>query len=279
MEKTDMSKPTAPIKSRMIRRSDVFFAGLMFFLIMMLPLVFSACQTTAPAKKNPESDPAVTKRNIGEANMMQGNYTVALRELLAAEKLDPDDPVTQNYLGITYKNKNMPEKAIEHFNKALSLKPDYSNARNNLGTVYLDKGEWDIAIGYFKSVLDDILYMTPHFPLSNIGWAYYNKGEFTQAKSYYLKALEIQPDFIVAMNGLGQTYMSLKEYEQAAFTFQRLVKQAPKVPDFQLKLARALEMNGDAQQAAHHYSRYLQLAPNSPRRLEIRDRIDALNRQ
>lgn len=247
-----------------------------FRLIIILPFFFTACKTTPDRASN---NPAINKRNMGEANMLQGNYTAALKELLDAEKLNPQDPVIQNYLGITYKNKNMPDKAIEHFNKALSLKPNYSVARNNLGTVYLDKEEWDIAIGYFKSVLDDVLYMTPHFPLSNIGWAYFNKGDFSTAKSYYLKALEIQPDFIIALNGLGQIHMALKDYEQAVLIYEKIVSKVPSIPGFQLKLAEAYEFSGNRQKAVYHYSRFLQLAPHNPKKAEIQAKIKSLRAQ
>ena len=64
---------------------------------------------------------------------MQGNYTAALKELLEAEKINPKDAITHNYLGITYRNKNLPDKAIFHFEKALDLNPGYSIAKNNLG--------------------------------------------------------------------------------------------------------------------------------------------------
>jgi type IV pilus assembly protein PilF len=272
-----MNQPRKIVTRRTNPKMTSGLIGWHFLLVLFLmPVFLTACETTP---KRTEGRSAITRRNIGEANMMQGNYSVALKELLEAEKIDPKDPVTQNYLGITFKNKNMPDKAIEHFNRALNLKSDYSVARNNLGTVYLDKKEWDIAIGYFSSVLDDILYTTPHYPLSNIGWAYFSKGDFASAKSYYMKALEVQPNFVIALNGLGQTYTALSDYGQAVFIYEKIIRKAPTVPDFQLKLAQAHELNGDLQKAVHYYSRFLQMAPHNPKEAEIREKISILSNQ
>ncbi|MFO7964193.1 MAG: tetratricopeptide repeat protein [Desulfobacterales bacterium] len=268
-----MPRSIRPVSCRNPYRPMTCFCRRLLFILVFFPLV-TACQTTS---NHTGGDAAATKRMIGEANLMQGNYTVALKELLEAEKLAPNDPVIHNYLGITYKNKQMPEKAIEHFNKALQLNPEYSIARNNLGTVYLDKGQYDTAIDHFKSVANDILYMTPHYPLANLGWASYKKGDYATAKSYFTQALDIQPEFLVALNGLGQTHLTLREYSQAIIVYEKIIKKAPRVPEFLLNLARAYEFGGNPQKAATTLSRYLLAKPHDPKEPEIRAKIKALS--
>ena len=105
----------------------------------------AGCAPNENLRKQGESS-----RNLGEAYMAQGNYTAALKELLAAEQLTPDDPYLHNDLGLTYMAKDRLDLAIQHFKKALSLKPDYAPAMNNLGTAYLAQQNWDAAIVCFK---------------------------------------------------------------------------------------------------------------------------------
>ena len=151
------------------KKMQTFRFGWTFLAVMAMCMV--ACTSNLQVRKQ-QGEAA---RNLGEVYFVQENYTEALKEFLKAESLYPDDPFLQNDLGLTYKAKKKPELAITHFKKALALKPDYAPAKNNLGTVYLDIGEWDEAIKYFKEVAGNLVYASPHVPLSNLGWAYYNK--------------------------------------------------------------------------------------------------------
>jgi type IV pilus assembly protein PilF len=202
-------------------------------------------------------------RNLGEVYFEQGNYTEALREFLKAESLYPDDPFLQNDLGLTYKAKKKPDLAISHFKKALTLKPDYASAKNNLGTVYLDKGEWDVAIGYFKEVAGNLVYASPHLPLSNLGWAYYNKKAYEHAEKYYLEALEIAPKFFNALRGLGLTYMAMGRIPEGVEILESAVKEYPRMALLYFDLATAYTLLHDYESALNAYKKVDELAPKS----------------
>ncbi len=144
-----------------------------------------SCTANLEVRKKQEE----ASRNLGEAYLRKGDYTSALREFLKAETLYPDDPYLQNDLGLTYMGKKKLDLAVKHFRKAIKIRPDYAPAMNNLGTAYIAKKEWDTAIAYFKEVANNLLYTTPHFPLSNLGWAYYNKKSMHLLKNTILMHL------------------------------------------------------------------------------------------
>jgi len=202
-------------------------------------------------------------RNLGEEYYNQGDYTSALKELLKAQALYPDDPFLQNDLGLTYKAKKRLDLAIKHFKKALEIKPDYAPAKNNLGTVYLDKEEWDTAIKYFKEVSENMLYATPHIALANLGWAYYNKKEYTISETYYLKALDLEPLFINAQRGLGLTYTSMGRIDEAVEILERAVKNYPKIALLYDDLAKVYVLSHDDEKALDAYQKVVELAPDS----------------
>lgn len=220
-------------------------------------LLFCACggQRTAEDKRL-----AQVNRDVGEAYMRQGNYTAALRELLKAEKMNPEDPFIQNDLGLCYLNKQRISEAIVHFKKAVALKPDFAPARNNLGTAYLALKEWDTAIAIFKEISQDALYATPHYPLSNIGLAYYHKGEYNTALVYYKKALKIQENFVNALRGAGRTYLAMHQGHMALRYFERAVDIAPKSPEIHFELAEANLMIGRKRQAILSYEDAIEMA-------------------
>ena len=153
------------------------YTGSVFYIF-----VLASCADIELLKKQEEAG-----RLVGEAYMSQNDYTAALNELLKAERTYTKDPHLHNDLGLVYMAKDQLLLAIEHFIKAVELKPDYAPARNNLGTAYLAMKNWDSAIICFKEVSRDLLYATPHYPLTNLGWAYYNKKEFALAEQFYGK--------------------------------------------------------------------------------------------
>jgi len=228
-------------------------------VIVALYVVSCATANVGVQKKQGEA-----LRNLGEEYYKQGDYTSALKELLKAETLYPDDAFLQNDLGLTYKAKVRLDLAAKHFKKALEIKPDYAPAKNNLGTVYLDKKEWDTAIKYFKEVLENMLYATPHMAMANLGWAYYNKKAYTLSETYYLKALDLEPKFINAQRGLGLTYIAMGRIDEAEEILERAVKNYPKFALLYDDLAKVYVISHDYKKAVDAYHKVIELAPDSP---------------
>ena len=227
---------------------------------MIIGLYVVSCATTNIKVQKQQGE---ALRNLGEEYYRRGDYTSALRELLKSEALYPEDPFLQNDLGLTYKAKKKLDLAIKHFKKALEIKPDYAPAKNNLGTVYLDKREWDTAIKYFKEVSENMLYATPHIAMANLGWAYYNKKEYTLAETYYLKALDLEPEFINAQRGLGLTYIAMGRIDEASEILERAVKNYPKVALLYDDLARVYVLSHDYEKALNAYHKVIELAPDT----------------
>ena len=243
-------------------------------LILIAVLFIASCTAQDP---NRNKRIAEAKRDIGEAYMRQGDYTAALRELLEAAKLYPDDHIVHNDLGICYMNKKRMADAIAHFKKAVAIKPSYAPARNNLGRAYLALKEWDTAIGIFKEISKDALYGTPHYPLSNIGLAYFHKGEYNSALRYYKEALKIQENFVNALRGAGRCYLALNDGRLAVRYLTRAVKVAPKAPEIHYELADAYLLIGRTRQAVVSYETAIELAmPESDITAKARKRLETI---
>lgn len=244
-----------------------------FAMVGLAAVLFAACASQQPVSNKKKAE---ASRNLGEALMQQGDYPGALREFLAAEELNPEDPILHNDLGLFYRIKDRPDLAIHHFKRAIELKPGYAVAQNNLGEVYLQKKEWDTAIALFKELSENLLYATPHYPLTNLGFAYYNKGDFTSAEAYYLRALKIQSDFLPALLGLGKTYIALGNGAAAVPRLEKAASLVPLAAEIHFFLGQAYQLNQDYPNALRAYDQAAAVEPDSAFAAKARQEAEIL---
>jgi len=208
-------------------------------------------------------------RAVGEAYMAEGNYREALKSLLDADKLYPNDPYLQNDIGLVYLAMKKPDLSVTHFKKAVALKPDYAPAINNLGTAYMENGDLDAAIASFKEASENLLYATPHYPLLNLGEIYFIKKDYAAAAAYFQKVLDHYRDgyakdaaYAKALRGLGRTSMAMRNTAKAIEFFEKGIRIAPRLEPMYLDLANAYEAAGERNKALKTYERLLRISPD-----------------
>jgi len=243
---------------------NISFRLISLFLIILLSV--SACTST----KEKQGRQAVAYRELAEAYFVQRQYTLALQELLKAEKLRPDSALIHNTLGLVYMEKDQLELSVQHFKKAVKLKPDYPEAINNLARALLEQEEWDEAILYLKELIKNLVYTTPQYPLLNLGWAYFNKKDYVQAEKYYKQAIKYYDDdfrrdmtYIRALGGLGRTHIATGNFAQALSALSRAAQAAPGIPDTYFYIGQAYEKAGKPRDAKMAYLKVIEVAPDS----------------
>jgi Tfp pilus assembly protein PilF len=158
---------------------------------------------------------------IGTSQLNSGSYPQALSELLLSESLNPDDPITQNNLGLAYFFRERADLAEIHLRKALKLKSDYSDARSNLSRILIDRGRYQEAIKEAQIVTQDLTYPTPEKPLINIGMAQFKLGNYGLAQRTFQKAIDYQRDNCTAQSFYGRCLFEQHEYSKAAEALDR----------------------------------------------------------
>ena len=226
----------------------------------VLMLVLAACATMNDEQSKKEGE---VYRRLGEAYLQQGNLPAAMQEFKRAEEKYPDDHLLQYDLGLIYYSRGRFDEAIGHYQKAVELKADYGPAINSLGNAYAGKKDWDKAIFYYNKAIDDILYATPHFTYAGLGNAYYYKGELERSEKYYLEALKIEPEFINALQGLAQTYITMGRIPDAVEKLEKAVRIMPDSPALHFQLAKAYQQALEFQKAYNSYRKVVDLAPES----------------
>lgn len=244
------------------------------FCIFLLGLTLCACAGTTQN----DAKLAEAIKIQGEAFLMQGNYTAALSSLLKARIMSPRDPYLLNSLGLAYMGKNRDDLAIPEFKAALALKPDYTEALNNLGAANLRQKKWDQAILVFKKVLDDLLYQTPQFPLSNLGWAYLGKLNYQQAEMYFSQALDAAPEFVTAAHGLAQVFIETRRDNDAIQFLKTFLLEHPEAAVLHADLAWAYEAKGWKKEAILAWQNVLQYADkNAELKKTANERLSVLD--
>ena len=216
------------------------------------------------------------ERELGKQYMLSGDYTLALKHLLDAERIYANDHILQNYIGQAYFLKESYEPAIVHYKKALSIKPDYAVAKNNLGAVYLRQKKWDEAISVFNELTGDLLYATPHYPHYNLARAYYGKKQYQIAEQHFNKALKMEPNFSQAMWGLGLTYLATGRNSEAVAALEGAVQISPDFARAQFDLGRAYLKIRNYRKAKAAFGKVAVLSPDSDMGREAKRALEKL---
>jgi type IV pilus assembly protein PilF len=226
---------------------------------MLLIFLLTSCAVSKEEIKR--KDKAEALRRLGEAYMVENKTSAAFRKLKESKKLNPYDPYTHFAIGIFYFNKKNYDLAIKSYERCLELKPEFASVRNNIGLAYLKKGEYDTAIQNFKKLTDNYVYATPHFPLTNMGQAYYYKNDLDLAEKYLKEALDIDPQFVIAIHWLGRTQLALKKPTEAIQNLEKAIQLNSSVPEIYFDLGKAYQSIGKKSHSKNAYQRVIDLEP------------------
>ena len=185
-------------------------------------LVISGCAGTTTTKKPAYS--AAQLQNMGENYLAAGDTANALQYLTEAEQKNPDDPVIQYDLGLAYDQRELPDKALSHFEKALKIKPDYPEALNAIGSVYAKRGQVELARQAFQKAMDNPFYKTPQIAAYNIGRLYEKKDDLDRALTNYQLAVKFDPQFGMAWLRIGHILEQLNRADEARHAYGNAVK-------------------------------------------------------
>lgn len=130
----------------------------------------------------------------GDLARIHDNYETAALYYGSALRLNRQNPVLFNKLGIAELQMKERSQARKHFQQALKCDPHYVSALNNLGAVaYLDK-KYRSSVGYLKQALAlDETNASTHL---NLAEAWMGLNETDRAMTEYARALELNADIL-----------------------------------------------------------------------------------
>ncbi len=137
----------------------------------------------------------------------QKKFDEAEAQFRKALEINPDSPMTLNYLGYMFADRGVRlDEAVELIQKALEMDPNSGAYLDSLGWAYFRQNRFDLAEEYLQKALEHI----PADPTirSHLGDVYYKTGRVSQAVTEWKSALEqwkqlpkneIEPDEVASL--------------------------------------------------------------------------------
>jgi type IV pilus assembly protein PilF len=182
------------------RRLAMLAGGL---LLALAPLT-SGCATTAPKVSQEDARKATSHLDIGADHLKNGRAALALREFLAAEKLDPRNARVQYALGEAYLAQNKRQDSELHYRRSMQLAPDNQDAKLSLSVLLILEARYPEAGRLCQELLDDPTFPGPWRALANLGFAEFKQGKLADARKHLALAREYQKEYWPATLTLAQ---------------------------------------------------------------------------
>ena len=178
-------------------------------------------------KNNPSSYKIIS--TFGIMLIEAGRYDEAITTLLKGLALIDYDPELWNYLGMAYWRKGEYKNAHEAYIEVLAIDENYPFVFNNLGSLYLSQfikskkaSDLRASIQNFKKAIElDPSYASAY---NGLGSAYGQAGDIDAAISCWEKAIELKPDFSFPLYNLGLSYLTKGNKSKALEFFDRYKK-------------------------------------------------------
>ncbi|HEY3131545.1 MAG TPA: TonB family protein [Acidobacteriota bacterium] len=166
---------------------------------------------------------------LAEIHLQSGRFRDAIDLYLEALKADPDNEIMYELLGRAYHAHKDYEEAVNAYRKALQLKPGSGSLYSIhllLADAYMNLKRYPEAVASARDAIQvDPSISRGHLALGSLLEKMHRPSE---AETFYLKALEVQPDDPVVLNNVSYFFFDQnKNLDQGMRLIQKALKQQP----------------------------------------------------
>ena len=161
---------------------------------------------------------------LGVGYLQQGATERAKSPLQKALELDPSNADANAALAMVFQIEMEPELAEKHYRRALSESDDSTRILNNYGSFLYEQKRYADANEYFLKAAADTMYPGRSRVYENLGLTALQMNQRDKAKTYFQKALRLDPTQPRSLLESGMLAYEDKEYVPAREYYKRYVK-------------------------------------------------------
>ncbi len=187
----------------------------------------------------------------------QGKWTEAAAELKAALDINPYNASWHFNLALTLESLEQYDAACLSYERALDLEGTDVETLNCLGVNLTRIGRYDEAIAKFAKAQKHDPNYEPAY--CNRIVTYTEMGDHDSAELMFYLAREIRQECPLCYYNMGNSFFARRNNKRAISCWQEAIRIDPTHRHGHARIAEALWMDGELDQAAHHYQAELQL--------------------
>jgi type IV pilus assembly protein PilF len=224
------------------------------------------CATLTGGTSDQNARKAASRLEVGTDHLANGRSALALREFLAAEKLDPNNARVHYALADAYLARGKRAEAERHARRSLDLFPDYHDARLFLSALLLMDKRYAEAVPECDRLIDDPTFPSPWRALTNRAWAEYKLGRAKDARESLSLAREYQRNYWPSTLALAILEGDAGRRPEAIRLYQEIIAQNPGPAveaEVNYRLAEVYVALGKRREAVGHLTTSVARAPES----------------
>ncbi len=202
---------------------------------------------------------------------LPGNVTERLAKALPFTGVTSTFEFRRNYLsyGSVFYQYGYFDQSQAFFELALRDDPESAEALYGLGSAYLKKEQHEEARQSFERTVKLPATYPDTLPKAwnNLGLLAAQEGRMTEAVEFFQQALRLNPDYVVALENLGNAYRLQRQWDQARTTFERALNVNPESPGANYGLAMVYAAHDDSEHTYEYLQKALQFRPDYPEAL------------
>jgi len=203
--------------------------------------------------------------------LAHGDREMARQHADVAFGLMPGDPVLANNLGALLASGGDYQASLDYYRRATALRPDYVEATYNLITTLMQVGRWDEAQAeYARSQQAGISLGAAS---SRIEGFLLEERTARQQLASMEEAARARPADASLLLRLAEVQAQLRHLGSAEESFRRALAVDPSLAPAYYGLGLILSEKSDTPGAMEAWRRYLEVAPDGAKAVEVRNRI------
>jgi tetratricopeptide (TPR) repeat protein len=200
------------------------------------------------------------RMDLGDLLLVSKDFQGAQQAYEYIKNKAPGNPSGYLRLGRLYTIQENMKMAIYELEEGYRTNPNSSSILTALVRLYLKEGRYDEAVDACRSLLKQ----NPNNPFAYnlLGEVYRSRKDTTKARSAYLKAIDIDPEWLPPHRNMLQLELSKGKKTQIIKNLSAEIRNAPKKATGYILLAQIHEISGDIQKAIEIYEQALKENPD-----------------